>query len=259
MSQASFYDGFAGRYDELLTAAPGDRWTRRAFQTLVEQTIPRGSLLLDFGCGTGLDALWYAQRGYRVLAYDVSTGMLERLRTRCALEIARGAVVPVTAPFTDFAAAIARHPRPDAVLANFGVLNALARPHEFFDVVAPLLAPGAALVVSVLNPFFWKDMRRLWWWAALARSASAGAIVTHGDGIDTYRHFMGSLARAARPAFRLASRASVGALVRRAGGGGGTLDWDAPRSLAERLEARFWKAFPLRSAGHFVFLVFRRT
>jgi SAM-dependent methyltransferase len=260
VSQASFYDRFAARYDELLAATPADRWTRRAFQTLVAETVPPGSLLLDFGCGTGLDALCYAQRGYRVLAYDVSQGMLDRLRDRCASEIARGAVIPVAAPFRGFGDAMARQPRPDAVVANFGVVNALARPGDLFEAVAPLLASGGPLVVSALNPFFWKDMRRGWWWAALRRAlaARAGALVTHGDGIDTHRHFVGSLARAARPAFRLAGRASVGALVRYSGGRG-ALDWDAPRTLPERIEARRWKRFPLRSAGQFIFLVFRRT
>lgn len=247
MSQASFYDRTAPRYDALL-AAPIDRWMRRAFQSLVRETAPAGSLLLDFGCGTGLDALWYARQGYRVLAYDISAGMLEQLRRRCGAEIARGEVVPVEA--------LSGLPRPDAVVSNYGVLNALGRPRAFFEAVAPLLEPGAPLVISVLNPFFWKDMLHRWWWAALARSLRHHAIVTRGEGIETHRHFLGSLVAAARPAFRLRGRASVGALLRR---GSNQLDWEAPRTLAERLEARLWKTLPLRSAGLFVFLTFRRV
>jgi SAM-dependent methyltransferase len=254
--QAAFYDRLAPRYDALLTTAPIDLWTRRAFQELVAGTVARDALLLDFGCGTGLDAQWYAQRGYRVLAYDVSAGMLEQLRRRCASEIARGQVVPIHAPFAAFATAMAPQPRPDAVVANYGVLSAFSRPEPFFESIARLLGAGAPLVISVLNPFFWKDMVRRWWWAALLRSAPGRAIRTSGPDVDAHRHFVGSLVAAARPAFRLTARAAVGALVRRHRG---TLDWDRPRSPAQRAEARGWKSFPLRSLGMFLFLTFRRV
>lgn len=253
---AAAYDRLAPEYDDLVTTPPINVWTRRAFQDLVLQTIPTGSLLLDFGCGTGLDASWYAQRGYRVLAYDISAGMLDRLHRRCAPEVARGQIVPVCGPFSSFSAAIGCYPRPDAAVSNFAVLNGLAHPRDFFGAIAPLLAPGAPLIVSVLNPFFYKDMRQGWWWAAFARSARQGALIRPGPGGSTYRHFLASLVAAARPGFHLCSKASVGALVRR---GRGTPNWDCPRTVAERIEARFWKTFPLRSCGMFVFLTFRRT
>src|SRR6185295_19185698 len=123
---SAYFDSLAPRYDELLSRAPIDRWTRRAFQTLVAETVPPRSLLLDFGCGTGLDALWYARHSYRVLAYDISGGMLQQLRHRCAGEIVSGQVVPVRAPFDDFAAVMEAQPRPDAVVSNFSCLGDLA-------------------------------------------------------------------------------------------------------------------------------------
>jgi len=254
--KAAFYDGLASSYDRLLTADPIDLWTRAAFQTLVAETVPTGRLLLDFGCGTGLDASWYVQRGYRVLAYDISAGMLEQLERRCQSEISRGQIVVVNAPFPAFGAVMDSQPRPDAVVSNWGVLNILARPRAFFDAIAPLLTPGAPLVISVLNPFFWKDMTQRWWWAAFARSVWRAAISTPGPGIATHRHFITSLVAAARPTFELTGQASVGALVRRYRT---ALNWQRPRTLAQRLEARFWKSFPLRSCGMFVFLTFRRV
>lgn len=253
---AAYFDSLAPRYDELLNKAPIDRWTRRAFQTLVAETIPAGRLLLDFGCGTGLDALWYAHQGYRVLAYDISDGMLQQLHRRCGAEIASGTVVPVGAPFDGFTTAIRSHPLPDAVVSNFSFLTELASPRQFFETIAPLLPPGAPVVVSALNPFFWKDMMHRWWWTALARSIPRTAVVTRGPDREAYRHFISSLVSAARPAFRLERKASVGALVPRYSR---ALDWDRPRTFGERLEARCWKRFPFRSLGMFIFLVFRRV
>jgi SAM-dependent methyltransferase len=245
VSQAAFYDSVASRYDALL-ASPIDAWTRDAFLSLVRETVQPSSVLLDFGCGTGVDAQWYVRHGYQVIAYDISPGMLEQLRARCAAEIARGEVKP--------ASVLPTEPRVDAVVANFGVINAFSNPREFFSLVAPLLAPGAPLVISALNPFFWKDMASRWWWWALARSAWR-AISSRGRSITTHRHFPRVLETVAAPAFRLESRAGVGAIVRRAAQ---PLAWDVPRTLAERLERRGWRWVPLRTLGLFVFLTFRR-
>lgn len=197
------YEAWAARYDEVVDAEPRNRSIRRGFQELVGRSVRPGSLLLDFGAGTGLDAAWYAERGYRVLAYDVSREMLERLRQRCAGPITRGAVVPLLAPFANFPALMAGQPRPDAITANFGVLNAIPQPQDFFGAVAALLRPGAPLIVSVLNPFYWRGFTERWWWAALRRSRATGSIVTHGDGFLTHRHFRSSLRKAAAPLFHL--------------------------------------------------------
>ncbi|PYU94786.1 MAG: hypothetical protein DMG25_05920 [Acidobacteria bacterium] len=65
---ARCFDSIAAKYDELISSVPRNTWVRDAFRSLVADTVVPGSLLLDFGCGTGMDALWYAQHGYRVIA-----------------------------------------------------------------------------------------------------------------------------------------------------------------------------------------------
>ncbi len=44
--------------------------------------VPPSGELLDAGCGVGRDALYFAQRGYRVTAFDASTEMVARARRR---------------------------------------------------------------------------------------------------------------------------------------------------------------------------------
>lgn len=52
----ALYDARAPRYDTELTARPNDRLAREAFVDLVMRHVPVGGTVLDFGCGTGLDA-----------------------------------------------------------------------------------------------------------------------------------------------------------------------------------------------------------
>jgi SAM-dependent methyltransferase len=62
--------------------AHSDRvWSGRVNQRLVEQVgeLPLGNAL-DIGCGEGADAVWLAQRGWRVLAVDVSAVAIGRAR-----------------------------------------------------------------------------------------------------------------------------------------------------------------------------------
>jgi cyclopropane fatty-acyl-phospholipid synthase-like methyltransferase len=66
-------------------------WMRRENVTLLEDTFPRGSRLLEIGCGTGDEALYLARRGRIVLATDISPRMAAE-----TLAKARGIVSALT-------------------------------------------------------------------------------------------------------------------------------------------------------------------
>lgn len=46
--------------------------------------VPEAGTVLDVGCGAGLEAVWLARRGFRVIGVDSSPGALERARERSA-------------------------------------------------------------------------------------------------------------------------------------------------------------------------------
>src|SRR6188508_1226527 len=84
------YDRIAGQYDDQVDGIPLNRAMREAFRQRVAVLVQPGGTILDFGCGTGIDAAWYAARGYRVIAYDISPAMVDVLRARCEDDIAQG-------------------------------------------------------------------------------------------------------------------------------------------------------------------------
>jgi SAM-dependent methyltransferase len=254
--QASrYYDSIAAGYDAQVTS-PGDRWARDAFRSLVLGAVSPPALLLDFGCRTGLDAVWYAEQGYRVRAFDVSQGMVEQLRQRARTFLDDGTIEASCLPLEVFLDTLPAHPRPDVIVSNFAVLNLVEDPRPVIDALTAHLLPGGHFVMSVLNPWFWKDSRHAWWWRAVTGSVGRPTITVRGPPVTTYRHRVSRLRRLAGRRCTLIGQASVGGLVRRHAG---KLDWAAPRSVSALLEKRFHQAAPLRHLGQFVFLDFRRT
>jgi len=69
----------AGQFWEQRYGSTGRVWSGRVNAHLAEVAadLPAGRAL-DLGCGEGADALWLAERGWRVLAVDVSATALQR-------------------------------------------------------------------------------------------------------------------------------------------------------------------------------------
>jgi SAM-dependent methyltransferase len=69
-------------WDQIWTERPAmgvNNFARRAFIRIQAAQL---QTLLDIGCGTGQDALYFARRGLQVTALDIATAGLERLRAR---------------------------------------------------------------------------------------------------------------------------------------------------------------------------------
>ncbi len=194
----AFYDRIASTYDARLSG-PRDVGTRGAFHREFARRVPPGRRVLDFGCGTGIDALRLAGRGDHVVAYDGSAGMMAELERRCAAAIAAGSVEVWCAPLEEFVRAVPGTGRFDAAIANFAVLNTVADPKPVLAAIGAALRPGALLLASVLNPLHWRAVRPGRWRVVL--SAVRGGSGRCPGPVETFWHSRASLARAAAPAF----------------------------------------------------------
>ena len=250
------YQVSAAQYDAQLTSNRYDVLARAAFRDLVARYVPKGSTLLDFGCGTGLDALQYAQQGYQVLAYDTSRSMMAGLKRRCTARIAAGEVIPYFMDYPRFLDTFPQRPAPHAVVSNFAVLNLIADLEPLFDSFARHLAPPGWVIFSVLNPIHWSKVKMPEWWRGLLRTRS-GSRIFSTQPHTSYLHFLPGLLRAA-PQFHLVGRANAGKLVR----------YDSTIPSRERqwwgqtgvrpVDRVLWHSPAYKLLGHFLFLVLRR-
>lgn len=206
-SVLDFYDAQAASYDEVVSTPLGCE-VRRAFWGLVDRFVSPDACVLDFGCGTGVDAEQYALSGRTVVAYDLSTSMLSRLRERCAAHIEAGRIVVVEGPIQRLYKAIEEAPPVSALTANFAVLNLLPDLSTISDLAQARLPSLEAVVVSVQNPFYIQDMRRAWWWAAARRLPRTGWIEYRDSPAPTRRYRTSRLLEAFEPTFRVRARLS---------------------------------------------------
>jgi SAM-dependent methyltransferase len=76
------FDAVAPRYDRDVGANRVFEWMRTHARAAVTTRVPPGARLLDLGCGAGIDAVWFANRGYQVTAIDASVRMVQETLQR---------------------------------------------------------------------------------------------------------------------------------------------------------------------------------
>lgn len=136
------YDRWAGSYDV-------DRNATRDLDAIVLRRQPlelAGRDVLELGCGTGKNTAWLAERARRVVAMDLSVGMLAKARAR------------VVSPLVQFVRHDVRTPWPvrdgafDVVVGNL-VLEHVADLAPVFAEGARVLRDGGQLYLCELHPF----------------------------------------------------------------------------------------------------------
>lgn len=192
------------QYVQQITALESDRRAREAFHDLVMRIAPPGATVFDFGSGTGMDARFYAERGFTVAAYDVDAQMREFFAAHCRDLIDTGRVTLQSGTYGDFLASkTAACGAIDLVTANFAPLNLIGDLRELFAKFHAMTGPGARVLASVLSPYFIGDMRYGWWWRNVLRLWHDGRFSVQGAQAPIVRRRIADFAAQSAPHFML--------------------------------------------------------
>ncbi len=130
-------------YDELYRSTPAVWSGRPNRQLVVEASDLAAGTALDAGCGEGGDALWLAERGWRITAVDFSAVALERA---AAAARARGLEDRIEWRHEDLDAWTPPVGRFDLVTAHY-LHAAWSDRARMFAGLAAAVAPGGTLLV----------------------------------------------------------------------------------------------------------------
>ncbi len=185
------FDRHAGVYEDVFSAADirGEVWE------IADPLFSPRMKLLDLGCGTGEDAVHFAERGVDVTAIDISTTMLSKLGAKANRNIRYEPV-----DMRSYSSSVVL----DGVLSNFGALNCVAD----LDWLARLpIVTGGHAVLTFMGRFYplefmtflLKGNAR----GAFRRSKMFGTAVVEGVSFPVYYHSFRSIRRALDPKFEL--------------------------------------------------------
>lgn len=130
-------------------------WLRSIIRNTTQKFIATNSSILEINAGSGLDALWFAEQGYRVHATDISDGMLSALERKAILFGQPNQFSFQKLSFLDLEQV--QHAPFDAVFSNFGGLNCTNNLNPVVQGIQKILKPQG-LVVWVFMPkiCFWE-------------------------------------------------------------------------------------------------------
>lgn len=148
------FDQAAQTYDALYQANPVMAWMRRESLSLLRAAFVPHSRLLEIGCGTGDEAIALSRAGYRIVATDISPGMIKAARAKARSSGVGADVTWLAVPAGQLGPGLLDQVGPaafDGAYASFGALNCELELAPVFEALAHLLRPGGAFACSVMN------------------------------------------------------------------------------------------------------------
>jgi len=194
----------AQEYDDMAESHPVVIWMRDRIRAMVEERVPPGGSILEINAGSGLDALYFASRGYRVHATDVAPGMLAALAAKAQRPEAEGRLTHELLSNTDLDR-VEGGPF-DAVFSNLGGLNCTDDLASVTRHLPAVLKPGGVAVLVVMPPLCpWELLQafRGHFRTARRRLSRRGTLANVGGAqVRTWYHAPAKLQRALGPAFQ---------------------------------------------------------
>jgi ubiquinone/menaquinone biosynthesis C-methylase UbiE len=143
----------ADHYDEFVADTPlCELDSQILHRTLPGVAADRREVVLDLGCGSGRASIPLAQRGYVVVAVDLSLPMLELLIRKASRSRVSGSVCPVRANLAELACLADRSAdHAICLFSTLGMIQGRANRRNLLRQAARIVKPRGSLVVHVHN------------------------------------------------------------------------------------------------------------
>jgi len=111
--------------------------------------IPKESRILELNAGTGVDAVFLAEQGYKIYATDISEEMIKVLMSNAKAQMSNNDIKAEARAFEDISNV--KENDFDAVVSNFGGLNCINDFSKLSGDLAAKLKPNGLFIAVVMN------------------------------------------------------------------------------------------------------------
>lgn len=141
--QATAYDAYEQNHAIL-------QWMREQVRRQVLSFLQPAAKILELNAGTGLDAVFFARRGFKVHATDLAEGMIAELKNKVVRLGLQDKIVTQQCSFTELEK-ITAGPF-DSIFSNFGGLNCVADLTRVTQKLPALLKSGGFVSFVIMPP-----------------------------------------------------------------------------------------------------------
>ena len=184
--EASF-DKAALNYDTTFTNSQIGKMQRNLVYKQLSKQLDSVQNILEINCGTGEDAIWFAQQNFKVTATDISPKMIEVARSKGVfrnLEFQTADINSITKTF--------KNEQFDLIFSNFGGLNCLSKSEleKFFQNVPSILTDNGKLVLVIMpkstlwEPFYF--LMKAQFSSVFRRKKEFALAEVNGEKVPTY-------------------------------------------------------------------------
>ena len=190
------FDGISSAYDDDFGRNEIGIWMRDIVWERLLSYFSPGSVVLDAGCGSGIDTVFMAQNGISVVAIDISPGMVEVTNKKVERFRLCDHVKTRVVKWEDINSLLYEFGEGsfDGILSDFGSLNCVKDLKTLAWSCARLLKPNGIMFANIMNRFcLWETVYYTLkgrFRDALRRSRKDGLPVKLAShDVTTYYHF----------------------------------------------------------------------
>jgi ubiquinone/menaquinone biosynthesis C-methylase UbiE len=177
------FDTIAEDYDASFTYSIVGKAQRENVWSYLESALSPNdeSKILELNCGTGEDALWFASKGHKVLATDISEKMLEITKDKINIASLLSRVQTMQTDIRKIDSAGIKE-KFDLIFSNFGGMNCISfdEMEKLPSEIKKLLNPDGHLIMVIMPTFcLWETiyfLRKLDFRKAFRRLSKNGTI-----------------------------------------------------------------------------------
>ncbi len=255
------FDAASSVYDETYEHLAGIRHIRNVMQALYLRTFRPGDSLLELNCGTGIDAIALAQRGMRVVATDLSPGMIAETQEKIELHRLGHLVRAEVRSYLELDGLDG--PGFDGAYSNLGGLNCTNRLADVARGLSRVLRPGASFIAAVMSDFcLWETgagLLRGDWNKAFRRHHPEGCLAhLHGGRVRTFYFSPRQFTREFSPWFEPVEVSALNVLIPPPNSIAAYRALGRSFPLFERLDRAVANLPPFRGMGDHFAIVLRR-